>query len=89
MNKYPTSITSEILKTLSNISEPEIRSDIKMTQWEIETLSRQCNGLKILSEGGTPESKMAYIQLTAKEALIKDCTEFVVFLESVLKARKA
>ena len=90
MDKYPTTITDDVLKELSHISDAEIERDIKDTQSEISSLITEANGLRLIQESkmGTPEAKMAYSLQSEKEFGMAKRVRFVVFLQNLLATRK-
>lgn len=89
MPRYPEEITEEVLNKTDHISDSEVRRDIADTKTEIENMTKEAEGHKLIAESnmGTPKGKMHNFRWYAARNGIKERRGFVAFLERLLEAR--
>lgn len=89
MSKYPEKITEEALSKTAHVSVSEIRQDISDTKAEIENMTKEAEGHRLIAESnmGTPKGKMANFRWGAARSGIREREQFVRFLEKLLEAR--
>lgn len=87
--KYPDIITPNILQENSHLPDSEVEADIKDTEMEIEKMTMEMNGYRLIAEAdrGMAEGKMAAFRQSAREQGISERREFVAFLRRLLEAR--
>ncbi len=87
--KYPLTITDELLSKNTHISNDQIRQDIKETEIEIHSLEKEIEGYRLIAEArrGQPDGKMAQFRSDGKRQGLLERKDFVIFLQKFLVAR--
>lgn len=86
--RYPDVITEDIFLKNAHVSDMEMERDIADTESEIACLEKEVEGLRLISESGSRDAKMAHFRRSGKLSGIEERKDFVRFLTAMLEARK-